>query len=310
MTVEDAAAELYVSPPADFVRRRTELAAAAREQDDRATAAAIASLRKPTVGAWLANLLNRDHREQLEELVDLGAALREAQGTLDADQLRELGKQRYRVVRVLVRLAGVRAAELGHVPGPAADAELESTLTAALADPAAAEQLLTGRLTRGLTYAGLGFGAAATQVAGTQRAGTQRAGPQRAAAATGPKPVRAAQPAPADDEASRAAALAAELDAAERDLAQARLQAAAAASAADSARERQETALDRLRTTRDEVERIGAALAAAEADVRAAQAELDAATRENVAAARAATEAADLADRVEQGLQAMRSSTR
>ncbi len=299
MTVEDAAAELYVSPPADFVRRRTELAAAAREQGDRATAAAIAGLRKPTVGAWLANLLNRDHREQLEELVDLGTALREAQGTLDADQMRELGKQRYRVVRVLVGLAGVRAAELGHVPGPAADAELESTLTAALADPAAAEQLLTGRLTRGLTYAGLGFGATATQVAGTQRAGT----------ATGPKPVRAVGPTAADDDASRAAALAAELDAAERDLAQARLKAAAAASAADDARERQETAHDRLRTARDEVERIGAELAAAETDVRAAQAELDAATRENVAAARAATEAADLANRVDQRLQAMRSQT-
>ena len=299
MTVEDAAAELYVSPPADFVRRRTELAAAAREQGDRTTAAAIASLRKPTLGAWLANLLNRDHREQLEELVDLGAALREAQGTLDADQLRELGKQRYRVVRVLVGLAGLRATELGHPPGPAADAELESTLTAALADPAAAEQLLSGRLTRGLTYAGLGFGAAATQVVATGRAG----------ATTGPKPVRAARTAPADDDASRAAALAAELDAAERDLAQARLQAAAAASAAEDARKRQETALDRLRTAREEVERVGAELAAAETDARGAQAELDAATRENVAAARAATEAADLADRAEHGLRALRLPT-
>ena len=297
MTVDDAAAELYVTAPSDFVRRRAELVAAAREEGEREVATAIAVLRKPTTGAWLANLLDRQHRDQLEELVALGAALREAQGTLDAEQMRELGKQRYHVVRLLVGLARQRAVELGHVPSAAADAELELTLTAALADPAAAEQLLAGRLTRGLTYAGLGFGAAATPVTATRRT----------SAAKRPEPVRSAAAAPADADASRAAALAAELDAAERDLAQARLQAAAAASAAELARHRQDTAQDRLRTAGEEVERITTALAAAESDVRSAQAEVEASARENVAAARAATEAADRADRVEQSLQTLRS---
>jgi hypothetical protein len=296
MTLDDAADELYAGPPSDFVRRRTELVAAARAEGEREVAAAIAGLRKPTTGAWLANLLCREYRAELEELMALGEGLREAQDVLDPDQLRQLGRQRHQVIRRLVALAGFRAVKDGHVPGRSADEELEATLNAALADPAAAEQLLSGRMTSGLSYAGLGFGATASA-----RPATKRSGP---APPPAPRSVRAES---ADKgESAQAAARAARIDAAERDLAQARLQEAAAAAEADTSLRRFEQAKDSLAAASETLERLTRELGDAEASVRGAKEELSAATREHSATTRGAALAARRCERAEQSLQALR----
>ncbi|GAA3245784.1 hypothetical protein GCM10020256_72970 [Streptomyces thermocoprophilus] len=57
--VEAALDELYGTPPAAFVTRRTELAAAARQDGRADDARRIRAARRPTLAAWAANLLLR-----------------------------------------------------------------------------------------------------------------------------------------------------------------------------------------------------------------------------------------------------------
>jgi hypothetical protein len=244
---EAAADRLYGLAPRDFVAARNDLVRSARESRNPDLAARISRLRRPTVGAWLTNLLAREHTEQVEQLIELGAMLREAQDSLDGSQLQALGRERRQVVAALAGLARRRAAELGHPVGDTAMREVEGTLTAALADPEAGRQVLGARLTAGLEYAGLGFG----ETAGT-------AGPRLASApATRPGKTRLKAVQGSRDDDSEAL-----LDEAERELVQARLQAAQAREgqrAADSEKTKAERA---VRATVDGQRRLESQLAA------------------------------------------------
>ncbi|GAA2640936.1 hypothetical protein [Paractinoplanes durhamensis] len=146
---------LYSEPPEGFVATRTAAINEARESGDRDTAKRLAALKKPTVAAWVVNLLALRRPELIEELVELSAALREAQRGLDGEQLRELTTQRRQVVAALVGAA--RRLALEAEPGAKLPlGEVEATLTAALAEPSIAAQVRTGRLIRAATYAGFG----------------------------------------------------------------------------------------------------------------------------------------------------------
>ena len=160
--LDEAADELYGLPRDAFVPRRTELAKAARAAGDRETAAAIGELRKPSVAAWLANALARDHPEEVGALEELGASLQDAQARLEGDALRALSRQRHELVAALVARARRIARDDGVSVGDTAIRELERTVTAALADPDAARALAVGRLVTALEPgAGLGDDATA-----------------------------------------------------------------------------------------------------------------------------------------------------
>jgi hypothetical protein len=153
----DIARRLYEQPPDGFVATRAAAVATARESGDRDTAKRLAALRKPTVAAWLVNLLAVRRPDLLDELVELAAALRAAQRDLQGEQLRELSVQRRQVVSALVAEARRLAVEVE--PSTAAKlplADVETTLTAALADTDVAEQVRSGRLVRTVSYAGFG----------------------------------------------------------------------------------------------------------------------------------------------------------
>jgi hypothetical protein len=152
----EVAAELYALAPDQFVGARDARAAEARKTGDRPLAAEIKKLRRPTVGAWLVNLLVRERTADIDQLLTLGTALRDAQSQLDADELRRLSQQRHRLVSTLVKEAAAIGRDRGQVPGDAAQREAEATLEAALADPAAAAALASGRLTVALQYSGFG----------------------------------------------------------------------------------------------------------------------------------------------------------
>jgi hypothetical protein len=149
---------LYEAHPDGFVAGRAAAIADAKKAGDNETAKRLAALRKPTVAAWLVNLLALRRPELIEELVELSTALRQAQRGLHGDQLRELSTQRRQVVSALVNAAQKLAIEedpaLRSAKLPMA--EVESTLTAALAEPEIAEQVRTGRLVRAVSYAGFG----------------------------------------------------------------------------------------------------------------------------------------------------------
>ena len=158
MDLESATRELYRVAPARFTTTRDAMATAARDAGQRELASSLKKLRKPSVGAWLANLLVLERSSDVEQLVDLGAELRAPKRKVEGDQIRRVSKEKGDAVSKLVRDARSMASREGQSVSVAASLELEATLEAAFADPQAADSLLQGRLSSGLHYSGLGFG--------------------------------------------------------------------------------------------------------------------------------------------------------
>lgn len=155
--LERVADRLYALPPQRFVAERDAAAAAARAEGDTATAAALRKLRRPTVAAWLVNLLALRRPEALAELAEVADELRRAQHELDGARLRELTARRRSVVSALVGQAQELAREVApELAGRLPLTELESTLGAALIDRDAAAQVRSGRLVRAAAPAGFG----------------------------------------------------------------------------------------------------------------------------------------------------------
>lgn len=152
----DVADQLYAVPPRRFVAERDAAAARARTAGDPETARAIGKLRRPTVAAWVVNLLARHRPDLVTELAELAEALRAAQRDRHGGTLRDLTAQRRKVVSALVRSAEALAREADPEAGGLPLAEVEATLSAALADPEVAAQVRAGRLQRPVSYAGFG----------------------------------------------------------------------------------------------------------------------------------------------------------
>jgi chromosome segregation ATPase len=287
MELDEVADALYALPPGDFTSERDARARAARDAGDKDLGEAIKTLRRPTTSAWLVNQLARQHRDQIDTLLDLGAALREAQGALSADQLRSLAPQRQQVIHALTREARRLAAEHGEPVSDQVEREVESTLQAALADPGVASEVRTGRLTRAITYAGLG-------PTGVGPTGVGQVAPRRAAALS---TARAADPDRGQRERAKAeevlagaeAALAAATDAADR-----------AGQALDEVRQRRDDSERAATELERQLERARHALTQARTDLRDAERRHDVTTRARDAAerdvGRARTRLASLGD--------------
>jgi hypothetical protein len=151
---DSARDELYSVDLDDFTPTRTRLAAAAKEAGSPDTAKRVAGLRKPTRGAWTVNQLARLARAELDELFDLGDALRRAQSALDGPQLRALSAQRRQVVDALVDRALERTGQRNG--SEALRAEVRSTLEAALADADVRAEVSAGVLVRAAQWSGFG----------------------------------------------------------------------------------------------------------------------------------------------------------
>ncbi|MFM9372596.1 hypothetical protein [Streptomyces sp. Da 82-17] len=143
--------ELYATPPPDFVARRGELAAEAKADGRAEDARRLRAARRPTLAAWAANLLVQAEPSDCERFLALGRALREAYGSLDADEIKQLSAQRGEVVAALSRQAVALARDAGHRLSDAAQQDVVSTLRAVLADQESAELWATGRLESALT---------------------------------------------------------------------------------------------------------------------------------------------------------------
>jgi hypothetical protein len=155
-TLDSVADSLYGLDPGEFIAARTEHVARARESGDRELTAAIGRLRKPTVAAWLVNLLARERADELGVLLDLGDALRTAQRTLSGQDLRALSVQRRQVISALERDVAELASERGRHVGESALREVAQTLNAALADPTVADRVRRGRLDAIIESSGFG----------------------------------------------------------------------------------------------------------------------------------------------------------
>jgi hypothetical protein len=153
---DEIAAELYLVPPARFVAARDQVVRQARAAGHRDLAREVGGLRRPTLSAWLVNMLARHQRERMRQLFGLGRELRQAQTQLDGDQLRSLPAQREDLIAELRDSARRHASDAGVLPTETALAEVEATLHAGLVDLGAAAAVMSGHLVRPMSHTGFG----------------------------------------------------------------------------------------------------------------------------------------------------------
>lgn len=154
-SLREHAEELYGLLPEEFMAARTAAVKAAKDDGDRDLAKAIQNLRRPTVAAWSVNLLARRRTELVEQVVSLGGSLREAQAMLQGQALRDLTRQRRQLVAAVTQEVRALAAAEGQKLSDAAVRQVEETLQAAMADPAAAEAVRSGLLAQPMASTGL-----------------------------------------------------------------------------------------------------------------------------------------------------------
>jgi DNA repair exonuclease SbcCD ATPase subunit len=162
--LDAALAALYHLPLEQFVATRDQLARRLRAAGDRATARQVAGLRRPPVSAWAVNQLAHAAPNAVAELLEVGAALRQAQQDALAGQPGAAPQLRTATVhlRAAITRLSQRAERLlvraGHAASDATLARLAATLqAAATGDEATRAALAQGRLPGDLDPAGFGL---------------------------------------------------------------------------------------------------------------------------------------------------------
>jgi len=152
--LERTAQALYALPFDEFVAART---AAAKDAaaSNKTLAQAIRTLPKPSVAAWTINMLAHHSPDAVQRLRTLGQTMQEAQASLDAAALRELAKERRKLLGTAVGEARLAAEKQGRKISGAVATEVEETLRAATADLAAGAAIESGLLLRGLSADGV-----------------------------------------------------------------------------------------------------------------------------------------------------------
>lgn len=148
----EVARDLYALPLAEFTTARNDRAKQLRE--DRALARQVKALPKPSTSAWVVNLMARELGEHLDRLLDLAATIREAQA--GGADLRDLDRQRRRLVAALAREGRDLAEDRGQRVSGTALEEVEATLHAAMLDDDAEAALRSGILVKPMVATGFG----------------------------------------------------------------------------------------------------------------------------------------------------------
>ena len=149
---------LYALDPKEFTPARDarvkELKGDAKVDKD--LAAQVKALKKPSVAAWVVNQLVRHETEQVDQVLAVGAALREAQANLEGEELRALTRQRRQLTAAVTGQARALAAKRGLKVTDAVADQVEATLTAALIDEGCARAVRSGQLVAALVTTGVG----------------------------------------------------------------------------------------------------------------------------------------------------------
>ena len=196
------AEELYSLPPGEFTGTRNQWAKQTKGDGDAELAKRVTELRKPSVAAWVVNMLMRHQGDQMSQVLDLGASLRQAQSDLDGDALRELTRQRRQLTTAVTRQGRTLAGELGQKVTEAVADQVQDTLHAAMVDEDAAAAVRSGLLVSALAATGVGSADVVDAVAVPAAIGMTprpRAMPERKR----PELSVVPEPEPAPDEAER-----------------------------------------------------------------------------------------------------------
>jgi len=155
--LEEALTELYDAAPEDFVSERKRLAKTLKADGHDADALDVGKRRKPTIAAWALNRLARDHRRDVDLLLDSGHRMRTATAGVLRGEARETFEQAQATERETVKRL-VRAAEhlLGERGGASAAVleQIAASLHAAAVSDVGREVLAAGRFTQPLTLEG------------------------------------------------------------------------------------------------------------------------------------------------------------
>ena len=148
----EIADRLYAGPADAFTDARN---AAAKGIKDKALAAQVKKLKKPSVSAWAVNLLVRRESDQIDSVLELAEQLRAAAEALDGDELRALTRQRRQLTTALASTARSLARDAGvRLTAPVVE-QVEGMLNAAMLDPVAAQAVRTGRVLSAFTSTGV-----------------------------------------------------------------------------------------------------------------------------------------------------------
>jgi hypothetical protein len=149
----EVADALYALPLEDFTPTRD--AKAKELKADKELSAAVKKLKKPSVAAWVVNLFVRRQGAQVDQLIAVGEALRQAQEGMDGAELRALTKQRRQLTSAVTQEARTLAREEGLKVTQAVADQVEATLTAAMLDPSCAQAVRSGLLVAALAATGV-----------------------------------------------------------------------------------------------------------------------------------------------------------
>ena len=152
-TLLEIADQLYALPQEEFTPARD--ARAKEHKADKDLSAAVKKLKKPSVAAWVVNLFVRREADQVEQVIGVGTALRDAQEGMDGAELRALTKQRRQLTSAVTQQARTLAQEEGVKVTQAVADQVEATLTAAMLDPDCAKAVRSGLLTAALASTGI-----------------------------------------------------------------------------------------------------------------------------------------------------------
>ncbi len=144
--------EIYALPLGEFTPARD---ARAKELKGTDLAAPVKALKKPSLAAWVVNHLVRRDADQVDQVLSLGAALRDAAAGMDGDELRNLTKQRRQLTAAVTTGARALAASAGVKVTQAVADQVEATLSAAMVDPRCADAVRSGLLVTALASTGV-----------------------------------------------------------------------------------------------------------------------------------------------------------
>ena len=151
---------LYREPPEGFVGARNELTKALRAEGEKAAAAEVKKLRRPSPAAWLVNRVSADDPQAVRDLADASDELAEAQRRLleeggDPKDLRMAAAHERELLDGLV----AEAREVASARGAASEAVIDKvtqTLRAIGLDPELREAALRGRVEKERSVATVG----------------------------------------------------------------------------------------------------------------------------------------------------------
>lgn len=153
----EVADRLYAEPLPDFTPGRDAAAKEIGSGDgaDKALAARVKALKKPSIAAWALNVLVRRESAQIDQVLELGESLRAAAESMSGEDLRALTRQRRQLTNALAGTARDLAREQDVRLTSAVIDQVEGMLTAAMLDPVAARVVRSGLVITAFTSTGV-----------------------------------------------------------------------------------------------------------------------------------------------------------